>query len=183
MDEEQLRNLMFTGVSGQSGPFTIRYPRGQGVMTDWRRPLKKIKVGTGRRVCAGDDVAILTIGPVGHTAAKAVEQLADAGVSAALYDLRFVKPLDETLLHEVFGKFDKVVTVEDGCMQGGMGSAVLEFMAAQGYAAQVCILGIPDQFIEHGTQADLYAECGFALVDIVEAVQKLCGGRKAIKAG
>jgi 1-deoxy-D-xylulose-5-phosphate synthase len=183
MDEEQLRDLMFTGVSGQSGPFTIRYPRGQGVMTDWRRPLKKIKVGTGRRVCAGDDVAILTIGPVGHTAAKAVEQLADAGVSAALYDLRFVKPLDETLLHEVFGKFDKVVTVEDGCMQGGMGSAVLEFMAAQGYAAQVCILGIPDQFIEHGTPADLHAECGFALVDIVEAVQKLCGGRKAVKAG
>ena len=136
MNEEELRNLMFTASADDHGPFSIRYPRGKGVMTDWKTPLRKIKVGTGRRVRSGEDIAILGIGHLGNHALQAAEQLEADGISAAMYDMRFVKPIDETLLHEVFGKFDKVITVEDGCIQGGMGSAVLEFAADQGYTAR-----------------------------------------------
>ena len=183
MDEEELRNLMYTGAAGQTGPFVIRYPRGKGSMTDWRKPMRKIKVGSSRRICTGDDLAILTLGPVGKLAEEAVAQLAELGHSVALYDMRFVKPLDEVMLHEVFGRFDRVVTVEDGCVQGGFGSAVLEFMAGQGYHASVRIMGIPDRFIEHGTQAELYAECGYSTPDIVEVVKKICEPRGAANTG
>ena len=172
MDESELRNLMYTAQEGH-GPFSIRYPRGQGVMPEWKTPFKKIKVGTGRRIKTGEDVAVLTIGPIGNRALEACENMSKKGISAAHYDMRFAKPIDEVLLHEVFSKFDKVITVEDGCIQGGMGSAVLEFMADHNYSAQVKRLGVPDKYIEHGSQSELYTECGYNTADIEEAIQKL----------
>lgn len=173
MNEEELRNLMYTAQQENMGPFTIRYPRGNGVMLEWKTPFKAIKVGTGRKVSNGEDIAILTIGHVGNTAQKAVTELKEQGISAAHYDLRFVKPLDEVLLHEVFSKFDKVITIEDGCLMGGMGSAVLEFMADNNYSAKVQRLGIPDKYIHHGTQDELHAECGFDLKGILRTVRQM----------
>jgi len=173
MNEEELRNLMFTAQAENNGPFSIRYPRGNGVMTEWKTPLKKVKIGTGRRVKNGEDVAILTIGHIGNYAVKATESLAKEGLEIAHYDMRFVKPIDELLLHEVFSKFKKVITVENGCVQGGMGSAVLEFMADNNYQAEVKRLGIPDKFIEHGTQDELYNECFFNAEAIVKTVKSL----------
>lgn len=173
MNEEELRNLMYTAQLQNQGPFSIRYPRGKGVMTEWKTPFKKIKIGTGRRVKNGENVAILTIGHIGNYAVKATEQLEKEGITVAHYDMRFVKPIDEILLHEVFSKFKKVITVENGCVQGGMGSAVLEFMADNNYQAEVKRMGIPDQFIEHGTQDELYNECFFNDAAIVKTVKSL----------
>ena len=178
MNEEELRNLMYTAQLPDQGPFSIRYPRGQGVMTEWKTPLKEIKVGTGRKLRNGTDVAVLSIGHIGNIAAEGIDALEAEGYSVAHYDMRFVKPLDELLLHEVFGKFDQVVTIEDGCVQGGMGSAVLEFMADHGYHAQVRRLGIPDRFIEHGTQPELYTECGFDDQAVIAAVKELVAEKK-----
>jgi 1-deoxy-D-xylulose-5-phosphate synthase len=161
MNESELRNLMYSSQLGGNGPISIRYPRGNGVMTNWKTPFKKIKMGTGRKVKSGSEIAILSIGHIGNEAVKACESLEKNGASVAHYDLRFVKPLDEIMLHEVFAKFDKVITVEDGCLQGGMGSAVLEFMVDQGYQAKVKRLGIPDQYIEHGSQPELYSICNY----------------------
>jgi 1-deoxy-D-xylulose-5-phosphate synthase len=183
MNESELRDLMFTGQLPDQGPFSIRYPRGNGVMTDWKTPMKEIKVGTGRKIKSGDDVAILTIGPIGNYAVKACEALAEQGISAAHYDMRFAKPIDELMLHEVFGKFKHVITVEDGCVQGGMGSAVIEFMADNGYTAQVKRLGIPDQYIEHGTQDQLYAECGYDVAGMVRTAVELVGNQAAQSLG
>lgn len=174
MNEEELRNLMYTSQLENQGPFSIRYPRGNGVLVDWKTPLKEIPIGQGRKVKSGNDVAFLTIGPIGNYALKACNELEEQGVSAALYDMRFVKPLDEVLLHEVFGKFKHVITVEDGCIQGGMGSAIIEFMADHGYTAQVKRLGIPDEYIEHGTQDELYAECGFDVAAMVRTASEMC---------
>ena len=173
MNEEELRNLMFTAQQENMGPFVIRYPRGNGVMVDWRRPFKAIPVGKGRQICDGEEVAILTIGHIGNEAVKAVATLNAEGFYPAHYDLRFVKPLDEALLHEVFSKFNKVITVEDGCLEGGMGSAVLEFMADNKYNAEVVRLGIPDIIVEHGEQAELWAECGYDAKSIVKQVKNL----------
>ena len=173
MNEEELRNLMYTAQADNNGPFSIRYPRGTGTMVEWKTPFKKIKIGTGRRVKNGDNVAILTIGDIGNKAVKACVELEKQGIHIAHYDMRFVKPIDEILLHEVFGKFKKVITVENGCVQGGMGSAVLEFMADNNYQAEVKRLGIPDKFIEHGTQAELYDECSFDDKAIVTTVKSL----------
>ncbi len=181
MNEEELRNLMFTAQLPDQGPFSIRYPRGEGVMTEWKTPFKEIKVGTGRKLHSGSDVAVLSIGHIGNIAAKGIEALQAEGYSVAHYDMRFAKPIDEMLLHEVFGKFKHVVTVEDGCIMGGMGSAVLEFMADHGYQAQVKRLGIPDRFIEHGTQKELYTECGFDDVALVAAVKEMLGAKPAVK--
>ncbi len=179
MNEEELRNLMYTAQLDETkGPFSIRYPRGQGVMPDWRKPFQKIAIGKGRKICDGDDIAILTIGAIGNLATKAIEEVKKEGISAAHYDLRFVKPVDEEMLHEVFSKFSKVITVEDGCIMGGMGSAVLEFMADHNYNAQVKRLGIPDAVIEHGEQAELYAECGYDEKGIAEGVRELIGAKK-----
>lgn len=175
MNESELRNMMYTAQADDNGPFSIRYPRGSGVMLDWKTPFKKLKIGSGRKLKGGDDIAVLTIGPVGNFATAAVEELKKEGVSAAHYDMRFAKPLDELLLHEVFGKFKKVITVEDGCVQGGMGSAVIEFMADHGYMAEVKRLGIPDRYIEHGTQDELYRECGYDQQAIVEMAIALVG--------
>lgn len=165
MNEQELRNLMYTAqldeVQNQKKAFTIRYPRGEGVMSQWRTPFEKIEIGKGRKVRDGEDIAILTIGHIGNYAVESCKMLELEGIQAAHYDLRFVKPLDEALLHEVFNKFDKVITVEDGCLQGGMGSAVLEFMADHGYHAKLKRLGIPDRVVEHGEQLELHRECGF----------------------
>ena len=170
MNESELRNLMYTAQLKGKGPFSIRYPRGNGVMTDWKTPLKEIPVGTGRRVTSGEDLAILTIGHPGNFAQEAIESLNNDGYSIAHYDMRFVKPLDTALLHEVFSKFSEVITVEDGCLMGGFGSAVLEFMVDQGYKANVKRLGIPDEYIHHGTQKELWADCGFDANAIVKTV-------------
>ena len=172
MNEEELRNLMYTATQF-NGPFSIRYPRGQGVMPEWRTPMRNIPIGQGRIVKEGEEIAILSIGHIGNYAVTACEQLAKEGLNPAHYDMRFVKPLDEDLLHEVFGKFKKVVTVEDGCLLGGFGSAVLEWMVDQGYSAQVKRLGIPDAIIEHGEQLELHRECGFDPEGIAAAVRDL----------
>ncbi len=178
MNEEELRNLMYSAQLEGAGPYSIRYPRGQGVMTEWKTPFKEIKKGTGRKVLNGSDVAILTIGHPGNFAVEASEILKKSGVSAAVYDMRFVKPIDELLLHEVFGKFKKVITVEDGCLMGGMGSAVLEFMADHGYQAQVVRLGVEDRYFEHGSQQELYTEAGFNVADIVKTAEKIVADTK-----
>jgi len=173
MDESELRNLMYTAQQKNMGPFSIRYPRGSGVMTEWKTKMKKVKVGTGRKVTSGNDVAILTIGHPGNFAQKAIEDLKGSGASVAHYDMRFVKPIDEIMLHEVFTKFDKVITVEDGCLIGGFGSAVIEFMADQKYNAEIVRLGIPDEYIQHGTQKELWAECGYDTNAIVATVKEM----------
>ncbi|SDK78975.1 1-deoxy-D-xylulose-5-phosphate synthase [Catalinimonas alkaloidigena] len=175
MNEAELRNLMFTAqLPRQEGAFCIRYPRGQGVMPNWRTPMEEVIVGKGRLVKEGEEVAILTIGHIGNYAVEACAQLAEEELHPAHYDLRFVKPLDEDLLHEVFRKFSKIVTVEDGCLMGGFGSAILEFMAEHGYQASVRRLGIPDRIVEHGEQLELHRECGFDPEGISNAVRVLC---------
>lgn len=174
MNEEELRNMMYTATINPQ-PFVIRYPRGNGVMVDWRKPLKAIEIGKGRRVVDGQDLAILTIGTTGNLALNAIQQLGEEGINPALYDLRFVKPLDEALLHEVFSKFKKIITVEDGCLMGGMGSAVIEFMADNNYQAEIKRLGIPDKLVEHGEQGELYTECGYDAPAIVAAVIGMVG--------
>ena len=173
MNEEELRNLMFTAQLKDQGPFSIRYPRGNGVMTEWKTPLKEIKIGEGRKVTNGEDVAILTIGHPGNFAQEAIQELNGNGISVAHYDMRFVKPIDEIMLHEVFTKFNKVITIEDGCLMGGFGSAVIEFMVDQKYQAELVRLGIPDEYVHHGTQEELWADCGFDTQAIVKAVKDL----------
>lgn len=178
MNEEELRNLMYTAQLEDMGPFVIRYPRGQGVMPDWRRPFKEVQIGKGRKICDGEDVAVLSIGHIGNEVVKASVSLNSDGIYPAHYDLRFVKPLDEELLHEVFRKFKKIITIEDGCIQGGMGSAVLEFMADYNYTANILRLGIPDRFVEHGEQNQLWAECGYDAAGIIAVVKKFSVGHK-----
>lgn len=171
MNEAELRNLMFTAQLETTGlPFVIRYPRGEGVMPEWKTEMQEITIGTGRKIKDGTDIAILTFGHPGNFAATAIRELRNNEISIAHYDMRFAKPLDEVLLHEVFGKFSKVITVEDGTVVGGFGSAVLEFMNAHGYKAQVNIMGIPDRIIEHGSPKQLYNECHYDAAAIQEAV-------------
>lgn len=173
MNEAELRNLMFTASEHLDGPFTIRYPRGAGVMPEWKTPFEKIKIGTGRKLKEGKDIAILTIGHIGNYAVEACEKLALEGINASHYDMRFAKPLDATMLREVFTHHTKVITVEDGTIVGGFGSAILEFMSDNGFSSQVVRLGIPDEIIEHGEQAELHNECGFDTDAIVQSVIKL----------
>ncbi len=162
MNEQELRNLMYTAQLEENGlPFVIRYPRGEGVLHNWQTPFEKIAIGKGRKLKEGKDIAILSIGHPGNFATAAIRQLRTEGIDAAHCDLRFVKPLDEDLLHEVFEKHNKIITVEDGAITGGFGSAVLEFMAKHNYNAEVKMLGIPDRIVEHGTLKELHAECGY----------------------
>jgi len=171
MNESELRNLMYTAQLPREGKaFSIRYPRGQGVLPNWITPFEKIEIGTGRKIKDGDELAILSIGHLGNYAVKVCEKLEKQGISIGHYDLRFVKPLDEKLLHDIFGKFKKIITLEDGCVQGGFGSAVIEFMADHHYHADVKRLGIPDAVIEHGEQIELHRECGFDADGIEKAV-------------
>ena len=183
MNEEELRNLMYTAQQDDMGPFTIRYPRGQGVMPKWKTPMKAIEIGKGRVIREGEELAILTIGHIGNYATEACRQLEKEGIYPAHYDMRFVKPIDEELLHKVFGKFNKILTVEDGCIMGGMGSAVLEFMADNSYYAEVKRLGIPDKYIEQGSQLELHTECGYHPEGIVNTVKELVGVKKGLMVG
>ena len=172
MNEAELRNLMYTAqLDENKNPFVIRYPRGQGVMPEWRTPMEKIAIGKGRIIKEGEDIALLTIGHPGNFAVEACRALTTEGINAAHYDMRFAKPLDEALLHEIASKFAKVITVEDGTVVGGFGSAVLEFMAAHNYNLEVKILGIPDRIVEHGKPEELHRECGYDAKAIVEAVR------------
>jgi len=172
MNESELRNLMYTAQLDKiEQPFSIRYPRGQGVLVDWKTPMEELIIGKGRTINDGEDIAILTIGHPGNFAVEASRQLITDGIYPAHYDMRFVKPLDEELLHTIFKKFSKIITVEDGCLMGGFGSAVLEFMADNNYRAEVKRLGIPDRFIEHGTQQELWEECGYDTQAIINCVR------------
>ena len=176
MDEHELRRLMYTAQLPDKGPFVIRYPRGRGVLVDWKCPLEEIPVGRGRKLKEGRDLAVITIGPIGNTAAHAIAQVEKETPkqSIAHYDLRFLKPLDEELLHEIGTRFNHIITIEDGIKAGGMGSAVLEFMADHGYSPKLQRIGIPDHFIEHGTAAQLYALCGLD----EEGIKKVLKGEK-----
>ncbi len=174
MNESELRNLMYTSqLESNKNPFVIRYPRGEGVMPEWKTPFEEIKIGKGRRLKDGKEVAILTFGHPGNFATLAIRELRSEGFDPGHYDMRFAKPLDEELLHEVFKKYSKVITVEDGTIKGGFGSAILEFMAENNYSAQVKILGIPDRLVEHGTLKELHRECGYDAKGIVDTVKEM----------
>ncbi len=175
MNESELRKLMYTATLYTEGPVTIRYPRGEGVMPSWKTPMQELEVGKGRMIQDGEEVAILTIGHIGNYAVEACHALTVDDIYPAHYDMRFVKPLDEEMLHEIFNRFKKIITVEDGCLMGGFGSAVLEFMTDHGYSAQVKRLGIPDHIIEHGEQLELHKECGYDPESIAEEVRELLG--------
>lgn len=172
MNESELRNLMYTAqLEKNKNPFVIRYPRGEGVMAEWKTPFKEIQIGTGRKLKDGNEIAILSLGHPGNFAASAIRTLKAEGINPAHYDMRFVKPIDEGLLHEIFSKFHKVITIEDGTIVGGFGSAVLEFMNANNYKAQIKIIGIPDIIIEHGTLKELHQECHYDASAIADAVR------------
>lgn len=171
MNEHELRNLMYTAQLPNKGPFVIRYPRGRGVLTNWKCPLEELPIGKGRKLKEGKDMAVITLGPIGNLAAKAIERAEQAsGKSIAHYDLRFLKPLDEAMLHEIGKQFKQVITIEDGALNGGMGSAVLEFMADNNYQPNISRIGIPDKFIEHGTIPELYKICRMDEESIVNKI-------------
>ncbi len=183
MNEKELRNLMYTAqLESNQSPFVIRYPRGEGVMPEWKTPFEEIQIGKGRKLKDGEDVAILSFGHPGNFAASAIRDLKTEGINPAHYDTRFAKPLDEEMLHEVFGKFNKVITIEDGTIQGGFGSAILEFMNEHGYKADVKIMGIPDRLVEHGTPKQLYAEIGLDANAIAETVREMVKDKVKVKA-
>ncbi|MBO5380957.1 MAG: 1-deoxy-D-xylulose-5-phosphate synthase [Bacteroides sp.] len=171
MNEHELRRLMYTAQLPDKGPFVIRYPRGRGVLTDWKCPLEAIPVGKGRKLKEGNDVAVISLGPIGNLATQAIAKAEQAsGRSVAHYDLRFLKPLDEEMLHEIGRQFKKIITIEDGALNGGMGSAILEFMADNNYQPSIERIGIPDKFIEHGTVPELYKLCQMDEESIVNKI-------------
>jgi len=183
MNESELRNLIYTAqLESTKNPFVIRYPRGEGVMPEWKTEMKEIKIGTGRKLKDGNDIAVLSLGHPGNFAASAIRDLKNDGLNPAHYDMRFAKPLDEELLHQVFTKFDKVITVEDAAVTGGFGSAVLEFMNAYNYKAEIKILGIPDRVVEHGTPKELHHECGYDAPAIKDAVLEMMKGKVSVSA-
>lgn len=171
MDEHELRRLMYTAQLPGKGTFVIRYPRGRGHLTDWHCPLTEVEVGTGRRIREGKNLAVLSIGPIGYDVEQAIDE---SGLDVAHYDMRFLKPLDERLLQEVADKFENILTVEDGVRKGGMGSAVLEWMADHGYTPHVVRLGLPDKFVEHGTVDELRAICGIDKESIKKTITEIC---------
>lgn len=177
MDEHELRNLMYTAQLDGMGPFVIRYPRGHGVLTDWRNAFEEIKVGTGRRLKQGKQVAVLTVGPIGNTAAEAIKkaEAAVSGLNVGHYDMRFIKPLDESLLEEIGKQYNNIVTVEDGVRSGGFGSAVLEWMSDHGFSPKMTRLGLQDKFIEHGTVEQLRHITGMDADAIAAAITKAAG--------
>ena len=172
MDEHELRRLMYTAQLPNKGPFVIRYPRGGGVLLDWRCPLEEIPVGKGRKLHEGSDVAVLTIGPIGNNATEAIKRLNNK-ISVAHYDMRFLKPIDEEILEEVGSRFKKIITVENGTKKGGLGSAVLEWMNDHGYQPKVVRLGLPDEFVEHGTVCELQHLVGIDADGIIKAVEEI----------
>lgn len=172
MNEHELRRLMFTAQKTDMGPFVIRYPRGRGVLTDWQCPLEEIPVGKGRCISEGEDTAILSLGPIGNIVVEAVEQLAKEGINVGHYDIRFLKPLDEELLGHVGRKYRRIITIEDGVRRGGLGSAVMEFMSERGLYPEIVVLGLPDNFVEHGTPEELYRITGLDKDSIIKVVRK-----------
>ena len=172
MDEHELRHLMFTAQQPGGGPFVIRYPRGRGVKVEWQCPMRKVPIGRGRKLSEGTDVAVLSIGPVGNTVQQAIADLAAEGsaLSIAHYDMRFLKPLDEDILKEVGERFQRIITVEDGVRNGGMGSAVLEWMSDHGYQPRITRLGLPDEFVEQGTVAQLHHLVGIDKEGIIRSL-------------
>jgi 1-deoxy-D-xylulose-5-phosphate synthase len=174
MNESELRDLMYTAqLETNEYPFVIRYPRGEGVLVDWKTPMKEIQIGKGRKLKDGDEIAILTFGHPGNFASSAIRDVKSEGINPAHYDMRFAKPIDEEMLHEVFAKYKKIITVEDGTVVGGFGSAILEFMNNFGYKADVKIMGIPDRLVEHGTPKQLYDEIGIDANGIAIEMRKM----------
>lgn len=172
MNEEEFRNLMFTAQHQPMGPFVIRYPRGRGTVKKWKTPMSTLETGAGRLVSDGSDLAVLSIGHVGNFVQQAI-QSSNKGGKVAHYDMRFLKPIDTRLLHEVLAKFKKIITVEDGAVTGGLGTTVLDFMNRNRYSAEVEVLGIPDYFVEHGKPEELYRECGFDAESIAKTIENL----------
>lgn len=184
MNEKELRNLMYTSqLESTKLPFVIRYPRGEGMMADWKTPFEAIEIGKGRKIKDGQDIAILSFGHPGNFAAAAIRDVKAEGINPAHYDMRFAKPLDEEMLHEVFGKFNKIITIEDGTVVGGFGSAILEFMNQHGYKADVKIMGIPDRLVEHGTPKQLYAEIGLDANAIAGTLRQMLSEKVAVTFG
>ncbi|MEC7864151.1 MAG: 1-deoxy-D-xylulose-5-phosphate synthase, partial [Bacteroidota bacterium] len=183
MNERELRNLMYTAQLPNQGPFSIRYPRGNGVMIDWKAPFKEVKIGTGRKIKDGEEIAILSFGHPGNFVLKAQETFEKEGLNIAHYDMRFAKPIDEKLLHTIFKKFNMIITIEDGCLQAGFGSAILEFMANNNYQAVVKRLGIPDEFIHHGSQEELRHDCNYDSNGIIATVHEALANRLVSQAG
>jgi 1-deoxy-D-xylulose-5-phosphate synthase len=180
MDELELRNMMYTAqLEKISGPISIRYPRGTGIICDWQQPFEEIPVGRARMISEGSDIAVLSIGHPGNFVVEAVKELRKKNISVMHYDMRFANPLDEDVLHDVLKRFDKVITVEDGVIRGGFGSAVLEFAADHGYKIEIRRMGIPDYFVEQGTQQELWHECGYDAEGIRDEVEKALGSRGA----
>ena len=175
LNEIDLRNLMFTAYKTDRGPFVIRYPRGKGELRDWQNEMELLPVGRGRRLREGTDMAVVTIGPIGNVARQAIEAAAAEGISAAHYDMIYLKPIDEELLHEIGRRYSRIITVENGTVVGGLGTAVMEFMMEHGYTPRVQRIGIPDRFIEHGSIAELYNLCGMDTPHILEAIRSLAG--------
>jgi len=174
MNEVELRNLMYTAqLEKIKSPFSIRYPRGSGIIIDWKRPFEEIEIGKARLISEGKDIAVFSIGHAGNFVTEAVKSLAEEKITVTHYDMRFVVPLDKEVLHSVFKKFDCIITVEDGMLKGGFGSAIIEFMCDNGYQASVKRLGIPDYFVEHGSQQELYHECGFDAGGIEKAIREI----------
>lgn len=174
MNENELRNMMYTAQLPDKGPFVIRYPRGKSVNEDWRKPFEELEIGKGRRLREGKDIAILSVGHIGNVAMAAAEELSKLGIEAGVYDMRFVKPLDTGMLQDIAMKYKRIITVEDGVLKGGFGSAVVEFFTDNGMEMHVKRLGIPDRFIAHGTLRELHRECGIDRQAIVEAAKKFC---------
>ncbi|MCH7657087.1 MAG: 1-deoxy-D-xylulose-5-phosphate synthase [Bacteroidetes bacterium] len=183
MNEEELRNLMYSAQLDNKGPFSIRYPRGRGVMPEWKKPFREIPVGKGRLIRDGHDIAILSIGHVGNFVVEATERLKKENVSICHYDMRFAKPLDEEILHRVFKEFEFVITIEDGTITGGFGSAVIEFMTENQYSSRVKRMGVPDRFIDQGTTEELYRECGFDAEGIFTTVKQFLKRKTISHAG
>jgi len=173
MNEFELRNLMYTAQLNPQGPFAIRYPKGRGISADWRKPFEKIQIGTGRMMQDGEEIAILSIGTTGNMVTEALEKLEKENIHPAHFDMRFLKPIDKILLKKIFTRFNKIITVEDGSIIGGLGSAVVEYMNDNNYEARVIRLGIPDRFIDHGTQEELYKLCGFDVDGITNTARSL----------
>ncbi|MCA1744835.1 MAG: 1-deoxy-D-xylulose-5-phosphate synthase, partial [Bacteroidales bacterium] len=173
MDEIELRHLMYTAQLPDQGPFSIRYPRGVGSHDNWQQPFEAIPVGKGRCLRKGDAIAVLSLGPIGVKVGRICEALSESGLLVGHYDMRFVKPLDTDLLHEVFSQYKAVVTVEDGTIIGGMGTAVIEFMSDHGYHCPVKRLGLPDQFIDHGSQMELFKEVGLDMESMKQTLLNL----------
>ncbi|MCL1932386.1 MAG: 1-deoxy-D-xylulose-5-phosphate synthase, partial [Candidatus Azobacteroides sp.] len=170
LNEIALRNLMYTASQPGVGVFAIRYPRGKGELTDWQKPFEILPIGKGRKLKDGKDVAVLSIGAIGNIAAEAIRKAQVSGIDAAHYDMIYLKPLDEALLHEVGKNFRRIITVENGTIQGGLGTAVMEFMMENGYSPQIVRIGVPDRFIEHGTIPELYRLCGMDAESITKVI-------------